>query len=379
MRRLAIFISLMLLCCGCASVRPQLEGSGGVEVARVPDGVFRAYLIEQGYAEPYRGPMRRLGFVVPRREVHEYLADEAVLQQGGEGEYKSYLRLLYCQITGMQYVPIVNSFHFSTIKKRITMMKQPKSHRGWVKALSALPVAALLLFANCKNQEPAQEQATIPDGRYEVSPFIDTYRDGQLVEREFMGVLLPLEQLDKHKVFADSAEAVRFVEGLGSSVKAIINPMKCIDEDKIELVGPSSKSIANPIAKSDDNPSARWYDVAWSEDTASLSWWNEEDAMNIFTLAEYPGGMNAMVDYVANSVVYPEKAKADNVQGKVYVQFVVDTDGSIVEAAVLHGVGGECDDEALRVVKSMPKWQPATFKGKPVRSKYVMPIYYTLK
>ena len=259
------------------------------------------------------------------------------------------------------------------------MMKQPKSHRGWVKALSALPVAALLLFANCKNQEPAQEQATIPDGRYEVSPFIDTYRDGQLVEREFMGVLLPLEQLDKHKVFADSAEAVRFVEGLGSSVKAIINPMKCIDEDKIELVGPSSIMIVNRMAKSDEDQTARWYDVAWSEDTASLSWWNEEDAMNIFTLAEYPGGINAMIDYFFKSVVYPEKAKADNVQGKVYVQFVVDTDGSITEATVLHGVGGECDDEALRVVKSMPKWQPATFKGKPVRSKYVMPINYTLK
>ena len=312
-------------------------------------------------------------------EVHEYLADEAVLRQGDEGSYKRYLALLYCQISGMKYVPIVNSFHFSTIKKRITMMKQPKSHRGWVKALSALPVAALLLFANCKNQEPAQEQATIPDGRYEVSPFIDTYRDGQLVEREFMGVLLPLEQLDKHKVFADSAEAVRFVEGLGSSVKAIINPMKCIDEDKIELVGPSSIMIVNRMAKSDEDQTARWYDVAWSEDTASLSWWNEEDAMNIFTLAEYPGGINAMIDYVFKSVVYPEKAKADNVQGKVYVQFVVDTDGSITEATVLHGVGGECDDEALRVVKSMPKWQPATFKGKPVRSKYVMPINYTLK
>lgn len=309
-------------------------------------------------------------------EVHEYLADEAVLRQGDEGSYKRYLALLYCQISGMKYVPIVNSFHFSTIKKRITMMKQPKSQKGWVKALAALPLAALLLFANCKNQESAQEQAAIPDGRYEVSPFIDTYRDGQLVEREFMGVLLPLEELDKHKVFADSAEAVRFVEGLGSSVKAIINPMKCIDEDKIELVGPSSKSIAIPIAKSDDNPMARWYDVAWSEDTASLSWWNKEDAMGIFTLAEYPGGM---ASYIAKSVVYPEKAKADNVQGKVFVQFVVDTDGSIAEAAVLHGVGGECDDEALRVVKSMPKWQPATFKGKPVRSKYVLPINFKLQ
>ena len=89
-------------------------------------------------------------------EVHEYLADEAVLRQGDEGSYKRYLALLYCQISGMKYVPIVNSFHFSTIKKRITMMKQPKSHKGWVKALAALPVAALLLFANCKNQEPAQ-------------------------------------------------------------------------------------------------------------------------------------------------------------------------------------------------------------------------------
>ena len=237
------------------------------------------------------------------------------------------------------------------------MMKQPKSHKGWVKALAALPVAALLLFANCKNQEPVQEQAAIPDGRYEVSPFIDTYRDGQLVEREFMGVLLPLEQLDKHKVFADSAEAVHFAEGLEQPVKYVVMPM----------------------VNRDDDQAARWYDVAWSNDPTALCWWNEEDAAVGFALAEYPGGQDAMANYVAGSIDYPEKAKADNVQGKVFVQFVVEPDGSIADATVLRGVGGECDDEALRVVKSMPKWQPATFKGKPVRSKYVMPINYTLK
>ena len=86
-----------------------------------------------------------------------------------------------------------------------------------------------------------------------------------------------------------------------------------------------------------------------------------------------------MANYIANSVVYPEKAKADGVQGKVYVQFVVETDGSIAEATVLRGVGGECDEEALRVVKAMPQWKPATFKGEPVRSKYVLPIYFMLK
>ena len=291
------------------------------------------------------------------REVHEYLADEAVLQQGGEGEYKSYLRLLYCQITGMQYVPIVNSFHFSTIKNRITMMKQPKSHKGWVKALAALPVAALLLFANCKNQEPVQEQAAIPDGRYEVSPFIETYRDGQLVEREFMGIIIPLDSVGEHKEFADSAEAVRFNVNIH------------------ETVAKSSRVTA--MINLDDS-TVNWYQVAWNDEEDMLDWFNKED-YRFFSLAEYPGGFEAMAAYIAKSVVYPEKAKAEGVEGKVFVQFVVDTDGSIAEATVLHGVGGECDDEALRVVKSMPKWQPATFKGKQVRSKYVMPIYYTLK
>ncbi len=291
------------------------------------------------------------------REVHEYLADEAVLQQGGEGEYKSYLRLLYCQITGMQYVPIVNSFHFSTIKNRITMMKQPKSHKGWVKALAALPVAALLLFANCKNQEPAQEQAVIPDGRYEVSPFIDTYRDGQLVEREFMGIIIPLDSVGEHKEFADSAEAVRFNVNIHETV---------------------AKSSRVTAMMNLDDSTVNWYQVAWNDEEDMLDWFNKED-YRFFSLAEYPGGFEAMAAYIAKSVVYPEKAKAEGVEGKVFVQFVVDTDGSIAEATVLRGVGGECDAEALRVVKSMPKWQPATFKGKPARSKYVMPIYYTLK
>ena len=290
-------------------------------------------------------------------EVHEYLADEAVLRQGDEGSYKRYLALLYCQISGMKYVPIVNSFHFSTIKKRITMMKQPKSHKGWVKALAALPVAALLLFANCKNQGPVQQQAVIPDGRYEVSPFIETYRDGQLVEREFMGIIIPLDSVGEHKEFADSAEAVRFNVNIHETV---------------------AKSSRVTAMMNLDDSTVNWYQVAWNDAEDMLDWFNKED-YRFFSLAEYPGGFEAMAAYIAESVVYPEKAKAEGVEGKVFVQFVVDTDGSIAEATVLHGVGGECDDEALRVVKSMPKWQPATFKGKPVQSKYVMPIYYTLK
>ena len=290
-------------------------------------------------------------------EVHEYLADEAVLRQGGEGEYKSYLRLLYCQITGMQYVPIVNSFHFSTIKNRITMMKQPKSHKGWVKALAALPVAALLLFANCKNQEPAQEQAVIPDGRYEVSPFIETYRDGQLVEREFMGIIIPLDSVGEHKEFADSAEAVRFNVNIHETV---------------------AKSSRVTAMISLDDSTVKWYQVAWNDEEEMLDWFSKEDN-GPFSLAEYPGGFEAMSAYISKSIVYPEKAKADGVEGKVFVQFIVEKDGSVGDATVFRGVSPECDEMALQVVKAMPKWQPATFKGKPVRSRFMLPINFKLQ
>ena len=290
--------------------------------------------------------------------VHEYLADEAVLRQGNEETYRHYLQLLFKQTTGVRYSPLVNSFHFATIKNRIIMMKQPKSHRGWVKALAALPVAALLLFANCKNQEPTQEQSTIPDGTYRVEPFIETYRDGQLVEREFMGVIIPLDSIGGHKEFADSAEAVRF------------------DINLHETIAKSSRVSA--MLNLDDSTADIWFQVAWGDEESLLNWFNEEDNGYI-QLAEFPGGFEALADYIAKSIVYPEQAKTDEVEGKVFVQFIVEPDGSIGDVTLLRGIGGGCDEEALRVIKAMPQWNPAQFKGKPARSKFQIPLHFVLK
>lgn len=289
--------------------------------------------------------------------VHEYLADEAVLRQGDEEAYRHYLQLLFKQATGIKYSPLVNSFHFSTIKNRITMMKQPKSHQGWVKALSALPVAALLLFANCKNQEPTQEQATIPDGTYLVQPFTETYRDGKLVEREFMGVIIPLDSVGEHKEFADSAEAVRFNINIHETVA-------------------KSSRVTAMMNLSDS--SVNWYQVAWNDADDILDWFNEEDNGYI-QLAEIPGGFEALADYIAKSIVYPEQARTDEVEGKVFVQFIVEPDGSIGDVTLLRGIGGGCDEEALRVIKAMPQWKPARFKGKPTRSRFQIPINFMLK
>ncbi len=93
----------------------------------------------------------------------------------------------------------------------------------------------------------------------------------------------------------------------------------------------------------------------------------------------YPGGEAALYKYIAENIHYPEQAKADGVEGKVYVRFIVTEDGSVVNAYVARGVGGECDEEALRVIKAMPKWIPATYEGKHVAVEYVVPIVFKLQ
>lgn len=99
---------------------------------------------------------------------------------------------------------------------------------------------------------------------------------------------------------------------------------------------------------------------------------------NVEVLPEYPGGSAAMMRYLAQNVKYPQAAQENGRQGKVVVQFVVDTDGSIINAHVLTNVDPDLDKEALRVIKSMPRWTPGKQKGKPVRVKYTVPVNFRL-
>ena len=94
---------------------------------------------------------------------------------------------------------------------------------------------------------------------------------------------------------------------------------------------------------------------------------------------EFPGGMKEMMKFIQYNLKYPESAKAAGAEGKAYVQFVVKADGSIGDAGIMHSSGnGSLDAEALRVVKTMPKWRPAMNKGKAVNVKFVLPIVYKL-
>lgn len=103
----------------------------------------------------------------------------------------------------------------------------------------------------------------------------------------------------------------------------------------------------------------------------------------IFTVVEeqpgYPGGEEARISFLQQNIKYPEEAKELGIQGKVFVTFVVEVDGSITDVRVLRGIGGGCDEEAIRVVKSMPKWVPGKQRGVPVRVQFNLPIKFTLQ
>ena len=103
----------------------------------------------------------------------------------------------------------------------------------------------------------------------------------------------------------------------------------------------------------------------------------------IFTVVEqqpeFSGGMAALGQYLSKNLRYPAAAQRANVAGKVFVSFVVNTDGSIQDVQILKGLGFGTDEEAQRVVKGMPKWRPGKQSGRPVRVKYNLPINFTLE
>lgn len=107
-----------------------------------------------------------------------------------------------------------------------------------------------------------------------------------------------------------------------------------------------------------------------------------EKADEIFDVVEnspeFPGGMEAWNKYLSSNLKYPTQARRMGVEGTVYVVFVVNTDGSIQDVELLRGIGGGCDEEALRVVAGAPKWTPGKQRGRPVRVRMRLPIRFKL-
>jgi periplasmic protein TonB len=108
-----------------------------------------------------------------------------------------------------------------------------------------------------------------------------------------------------------------------------------------------------------------------------------EEEEEIFQVVEqtamFPGGYQALNKYLRDNIKYPQQAKETGTQGKVFLTFVVEKDGSITDIKILRDIGSGCGEEAIRVVKSMPKWTPAKQRGKTVRQQFNLPVSFALQ
>jgi protein TonB len=104
----------------------------------------------------------------------------------------------------------------------------------------------------------------------------------------------------------------------------------------------------------------------------------EEIFMVVEESPEFPGGVQALLEYLRKNIKYPQICKDNNIQGRVLISFVVNKDGAIVDPEVIKSVHPSLDKEALRVISGMPNWKPGAQRGKPVRVKYTVPVNFRL-
>ncbi len=143
---------------------------------------------------------------------------------------------------------------------------------------------------------------------------------------------------------------------------------------ELEVADPGQKTV-----KGDPNADIKIDEPVGNSDVKQVT---EEDPNKIFTAVEkdpaFKGGIDKFYAYLQKNMRYPAVAKENNVQGKVFVTFVVERDGALTDIKVVRGIGSGCDEEAIRVLKSSPRWTPGIQNGRPVRVQYTMPINFTL-
>ena len=270
------------------------------------------------------------------RENHEFLADQAVISHGTAPSW--YKQILINQYVGDQIV-IANNFNYSLIKIRIKMMSKIKSRKiANVKVLVGIVLAAGLIavFACEQKQEVKTETSNIK--KTETITF-----DGRQLQ-----------------IIGDSADIADLKNLI--SVSSDYKMVRDISTGEMRLVSKVSEKEEIKLASVDSKLSS-----------------GDEVFVVVEEMPEFPGGVKALRQYLAATVKYPKIAQEKGIQGKVYVTFVVNKDGSVLNTKIARGVDPLLDAEALRVVSSLPKWNPGKQKGQAVAVQYTVPINFALQ
>jgi TonB family protein len=291
-------------------------------------------------------------------QLHEFEADARAVENRDVNDYCTLLAKVALLSADFK---IANHFSNSLTLKRIEMMRTIKSKiRGWKIMAILLILPAFFFVVSCQDQimDDAQqiaEKSTIAlDLPEEVQKALDDMKKANPTKKF---VALEVDENDGQK-----AEAMK----------------KRLAEIKPEDIS-SINVMKNKIDRSGNKRS--FIIIEYNEMAEQLSERSKQDG-DIFTIVEesatFEGGIEGLGTFIAKNLSYPEEARKKGLEGTVFVQFVVNTDGSLTDFTIIKGVDKLMDEEAMRVVEISPNWKPGKQNGREVRQRFVLPVRFKL-
>ncbi|MCC5930479.1 MAG: TonB family protein [Cyclobacteriaceae bacterium] len=279
------------------------------------------------------------------REIHEYQADRKAIRSTPLTQYS---RLIAKDVKHGLSLNYTHTFYNSLTLKRLKMMKKPMQKiRNWKFAFLIPGVAMALFVLACQDQ--IKEDLKVAS---ESSANVMEYPP------EVLSIITELKKEHPDKEFI-------YIEGSGAELRQAI----------------SNNKSAQRIFRTYDNPETGQSGLVMNKSDQLLSI-SDQISDETWTIVEQrpepEGGMKALYEHVNSSIIYPAEARKNGIEGKVFVQFVVNKEGGIQDVEVLKGIGGGCDEEAARVLSSSPNWIPGYQRGQAVNVRMILPITFRL-
>lgn len=300
------------------------------------------------------------------RENHEFMADEAVLSVHPDTRY--YSVLLVNHAVSVENQLFTHNFSYSLLKRRLFMMKNVKNPMRMVAKLLWIFIGSALAMVACSDAT----KVSAPESDHDITAVelniapdsvslatMHNFEDGNAI---FL-LTLGKKQQTKLEIFNQKNELI------ATLLDAEMGPGSF--DPKWTMT--SGMDYFSYVLTAGDKR------ITGNASTVDFSYNEKAEVFTVVEqMPEYPGGVSAMMSYLGNNIKYPEQAKRDSIAGRVFVSFIVETDGRVTNVKILRGIGGGCDEEAIRVVSSMPNWKPGMQRGEAVRVAYNLPIKFAL-
>ncbi|MCB2207932.1 MAG: M56 family metallopeptidase [Bacteroidetes bacterium] len=312
------------------------------------------------------------------KENHEYITDLEVIENSQSLE--AYQLLLAHHSSSIKPNVLTHNFSYSLLKRRLLMMKKSKHPLRFALGMLFIAATMVVIFFACsspdkKQIDPAEESGNETEAVFTVVEVMPEYPGGMEALIEYLGSNIKYPEQAKEEGIEGKVFVNFIVEKDGSigETKVLRGIGGGCDEEAVRVISQMT----------DWTPGTQGGEAVRVSYNLPINFkLDGQKNDTIYTVVEqmpaFPGDNEALFSYLSKNITYPEKAKKEGISGRVFINFIVEKDGKVSDVKLLRGIGGGCDEEAMRVIREMPDWTPGMQDGQAVRVSYNIPIVFAL-